>query len=252
MCTRGPADRVYEERHTQPTIAIVLAGSFQYRSPAGHSLMTPGALLLGSAGRRFHCSHQHAEGDRCVSFTYECDYFERLAADAGASRRNLAFPVSAVPPLSDLSPLIARASAGTLGALDVPWEELAVGLAIRAIRLSAGVSSRPYALPANAEERVTRAVRTIDQRADRSLSLGILANEARLSPYHFLRTFEQVTGVTPHQYVRRARLREAATRLLIEPAKVLDVALDCGFGDISAFNRAFRSEFGVSPRVFRQ
>jgi AraC-like DNA-binding protein len=40
-------------------------------------------------------------------------------------------------------------------------------------------------------------------------------------------------------------------RLRIEPAKVLDIALDCGFGDVSNFNRAFRAEFGVSPRAWR-
>jgi AraC-like DNA-binding protein len=58
--------------------------------------------------------------------------------------------------------------------------------------------------------------------------------------------------VTPHQYVLRARLREAATRLAADASKVLDVALDCGFGDVSNFNRSFRAEFGVAPRVFRR
>jgi AraC-like DNA-binding protein len=57
--------------------------------------------------------------------------------------------------------------------------------------------------------------------------------------------------VTPHQYLQRARLREAATRLRTNSGKVVDIALDCGFGDISNFNRAFRTEFGVSPRAFR-
>jgi len=57
--------------------------------------------------------------------------------------------------------------------------------------------------------------------------------------------------VTPHQYVLRARLREAAMRLAVEHARVIDIALDCGFGDVSNFNRAFRAEFGVSPRVYR-
>jgi AraC-like DNA-binding protein len=48
------------------------------------------------------------------------------------------------------------------------------------------------------------------------------------------------------------RLREAATRLAAaEPVKILDIALDSGFGDVSNFNRAFRTEFGVSPRGFR-
>jgi ketosteroid isomerase-like protein len=55
-----------------------------------------------------------------------------------------------------------------------------------------------------------------------------MARYAGLSPYYFLRTFERVTGITPHQYVMRARLREAATRLVAEPGNVLDIALDCG------------------------
>ena len=84
------------------------------------------------------------------------------------------------------------------------------------------------------------------------MTLGSLAREAGLSRFHFLRTFERLTGVTPHQYVMRARLREAAIRLVAESGNVLDIALDCGFGDVSSFNRAFRNEFGVSPRVFRR
>ena len=84
------------------------------------------------------------------------------------------------------------------------------------------------------------------------LSLERLAREAGLSPYHFLRTFERVTGITPYQYVLRSRLRDAAARLLAESGKVVDVAFDCGFSDVSNFNRAFRSEFGVSPRIFRR
>ena len=40
-------------------------------------------------------------------------------------------------------------------------------------------------------------------------------------------------------------------RLAEEPARILDIALDCGFGDVSNFNRAFRAEFGVTPRAYR-
>jgi len=48
ICTAGPQDRPYEEQHNRPTIAIVLAGSFQYQSSQGRALMTPGSLMLGS------------------------------------------------------------------------------------------------------------------------------------------------------------------------------------------------------------
>jgi AraC-like DNA-binding protein len=102
---------------------------------------------------------------------------------------------------------------------------------------------------------VTQAVRTIERHRDTPLDLRSLALESRLSPYHFLRAFSRLTGLTPHQYVLRTRLREAALRLTdsgsADITKVLDVALDCGFGDVSNFNRAFRAEFGVNPRTYR-
>ena len=48
------------------------------------------------------------------------------------------------------------------------------------------------------------------------------------------------------------RLQHAAGRLVDRSAKVLDVALDAGFGDVSNFNHAFKREFGVNPRAFWQ
>jgi AraC family transcriptional regulator len=150
-----------------------------------------------------------------------------------------------------LSPLVARAFAGFTGSVNVPWEELSVQLAAQTVQIVGGFSPDPSEAPPAAVARVTRTVRAIERSPEAELPLGRLAHEAGLSPYHFLRTFERLTGLTPHQYVRRARLREAARRLAVEPAKVLDIALDCGFGDVSNFNRAFRAEFGVSPRAYR-
>jgi AraC-like DNA-binding protein len=252
VCTCGPQDHPYEERHSRYTIAIVLAGSFQYRCRGGRELMAAGSLMLGNEGQCFTCAHQHGQGDRCVSFWYAPDYFERLAADSGAGTSDADFNVGRLPPLRPLSAAVARAKAGVMGAAGVPWEELAVSLAVRTMRLAAGARSNQDRLPLNAEARVSRAVRAVDRHPDAALSLGHLARKAGLSPYYFLRTFEQLTGITPHQYVRRARLREAASRLVAETEKVLDVALDCGFGDVSNFNRAFRAEFGLSPREFRR
>jgi AraC family transcriptional regulator len=251
VCTSGPRDRPFEERHAGFSIAIVAAGSFQYRSWAGCELMTPGSLLLGSAGQCFECEHKHGTGDRCLSFGYAPEYFESFAADAVISDAKPHFRTLRLPPLRALSPLIARACAGLAGLVDVPWEELSVKLAAQTVQLVGGLSSNPDDAPPSAVARVTRIVRMIERRPDAGLTLGSLAREAGLSPYHFLRTFERLTGVTPHQYVLRARLREAAMRLAVEPARVLDIALDCGFGDVSNFNHAFRAEFGVSPRVYR-
>jgi AraC-like DNA-binding protein len=248
-CSAGPHDRPYEERHERASVAIVVAGTFDYRSTAGRALMTPGALLLGEPGQTFVCSHDHAAGDRCLSFHYEPAYFERLAFEA-AGRRS--FGVPRLPPLRALSWLVSRACAGLAGPLDASWEELGVQLAARAMQLATGVTPDGNDSTPAAAARVTRAVRAIEHGPHASLTLAHLAGKAGLSPYHFLRTFQRVAGLTPHQYVRRLRLREAAARLTAGPAKILDVALDSGFGDVSNFNRAFRVEFGVSPRAYRR
>ena len=251
LCTSGPRDRPFEERHDRYAIAVVVAGTFLYRSPTGRGVMTPGSLLLGNTGHCFECGHQHGEGDRCVSFWYDTEYFERLAADAGARGRRAGFAVSRLPPVRSLSPLVTRAWAGTLGTRTVPWEELAIVLASRSLELAANVGFMSARRPLNAEALITRAVREIDHHPAGDHRLGRLARHAGVSPFHFLRTFEHVVGVTPHQYVLRTRLRHAAVRLRAEAEKVIDIALDCGFGDVSNFNRAFRTEFGMSPRTFR-
>src|ERR1051326_1714523 len=60
ICTPGPGDRPFDERHAEVAIGVVVAGTFAYRSPWGRGLMTPGSWLLGNAGDLFECSHEHA------------------------------------------------------------------------------------------------------------------------------------------------------------------------------------------------
>ena len=79
-----------------------------------------------------------------------------------------------------------------------------------------------------------------------------MAARAGLSPFHFLRVFAAVIGVTPHQYLVRARLRHAA-QLLADPERsITDIAYDVGFADVSNFVRTFHRAAGVSPRGFRR
>ena len=212
--------------------------------------MTPGSLLLGNAGDSFCCGHEHGTGDRCVAFSYDTELFERLRFDAGVA--DGLFHVPRLPPIRALAPTVAKALALQAGYPGVGGEELGIEVASKAIQIAHGaVSARLTRAEPGALARVTRVVRMIDNEPEVPHGLDSLAKFARLSPYHFLRTFEALTGTTPHQYLLRVRLRRAAFWLQTETTRILDIALDCGFGDVSNFNRSFRAEFGVSPRVYR-
>jgi len=242
VCTFGPQDRSFEEQHTTISITIVVEGSFQYRSNFGSDVLSPGSLLLGNLGQPFECRHEHGTGDRCLAFFYSPEFFE-LAGLAGT------FPAHRIPAISDLSPLIVEARQAIERAERVTFEELAHGLPA-AVLGTLGVSG--HISPSAADERrISAALRFIEGNLSEPLPLERLASIAKMSEFHFLRAFKQVTRVTPHQYILRARLRQAAVRLKTSSDKVLEIALDTGFGDLSNFNHAFRAEFGVSPTRFR-
>lgn len=247
VCTSGPHDRPFAERHVSVSVSLVLSGTFVYRSDQGSSLMSPGALLLGGAGRQYECSHQHGEGDRCLSFQFDPEFFERLAPDVGAS--SIVFGLQRVPPLRTLAPLAARAGVA-LESPD-PFEEIAIELAGAVIRIAGDVRRDAPPIAVADRARITRVLRLMESSIAEPHTLAGLARVAGLSRYHFLRTFKGSTGITPHQWLLRARLREAARRLAASRDAVTEIALDVGFQDLSNFIRSFRAEFGVSPRRYR-
>jgi AraC-like DNA-binding protein len=247
VCTSGPEDHPFEERQSATSVSLVLSGTFVYRSRRGASVMSSGAMLLGNAGDPFECSHQHGEGDRCLSFQFEPALFDRLAHDAGAS--SASFGQDRLPPLRPLAALTARAERALRH--DDSFEEIALELGAAVVGMTGGARRDARTDVTRDAARIVRVLRRMEARSAEPHALADLARLAGLSPYHFLRTFKRVTGVTPHQWVLRARLRDAARRLVETRAPITEIALDVGFEDLSNFIRTFRAEFGVSPSRYR-
>ena len=82
-------------------------------------------------------------------------------------------------------------------------------------------------------------------------ALANAAAVAGLSPFHFQRTFSEVVGQSPHQYLKARRCALALT-LLSKSLSIAEVALECGFASPAAFSREFKRNFDVSPREFRK
>jgi AraC family transcriptional regulator len=84
------------------------------------------------------------------------------------------------------------------------------------------------------------------------LTLEGLAARAGFSPYHFHRIFTEFVGEPVKEYIRRLRLERGAYRLKVSRDSVLEIALEAGFKTHESFTRAFKRQFGVSPRGYRK
>jgi len=99
----------------------------------------------------------------------------------------------------------------------------------------------------------SRAIRVVQEYIDEhyadNLRLELLAQQAFLSPWHFLRLFGKIAGVPPHIYQQQARIRRARD-LLTAGSSPAEVALATGFYDQSHFTNAFKKLMGVTPKDF--
>ena len=79
-----------------------------------------------------------------------------------------------------------------------------------------------------------------------------IAAAADIHPKYAMSLFRKSTGMTLNEYVNLLRLSYAQALLMDQDAKVLRVAMESGFGSLSAFNKAFRKLAGMSPSDFRK
>jgi AraC family transcriptional regulator len=100
--------------------------------------------------------------------------------------------------------------------------------------------------------RLRRIRELVHAKMEDDLSLDEMAESVGLSTAHFARMFRKSTGETPHQFVLRQRLERAKAMLRAPDARVLDVAVACGFKTQQHFAQVFRDICGVSPTEFRQ
>ena len=171
----------------------------------------PGAVLLGNAGDAFECSYGQPLGDRCISFNYTIECFERLVG-AMSGTGTFVFPPIALRPRRRSSRSRPRSRRNSRSR--TPGGLRNSPCAWRGALFPHCMACRKTMLGPNGREEAHHRRAPPDRgELHRAVVGDVARRRGALSPYHFLRVFRAVAGVTPHQYLVRTRLRRAAVSL---------------------------------------
>src|SRR3979409_314518 len=132
-------------------------------------------------------------------------------------------------------------------------EALGIVLTHELVRINGDAArSGPVSRGGLASWQQKRVAEYIEERVADDIPLANLAELARLSPYHFCRSFKRSFGVPPHRYHANRRIERAKQLLADRKLSVTGIALDVGFSDTSTFTAAFHKLTGQTPSHYRR
>jgi len=137
---------------------------------------------------------------------------------------------------------------------DPLYEMFAEGWAMQAIALMSRAAGKLPERPTGGLPgwRLRQVKEFINDDLAASFSIEGLARVAGVSPRHFIRAFQQSTGMTPIRYVQGQRIERAKELLLGSPLSATEIALGCGFSHAQHFSNCFRRATGQSPSQYRR
>jgi AraC family transcriptional regulator len=243
---------------TQPAshafIALPLRGNLRIDTGDNTLLLGPQQLYVGENGRNLELSATFAGA--WIGLLANDSAWRMLARSGGEA----GLPVlSALPALHPATPQRRRAliealqrladtSASWLGEVDaLELGGLIADLQARFLPEIDRCPGRTFARRLNAFCRLQRVRNHIEARPHAGTQLAQLARLANYSPCHLVRAFAEAFGETPYALLSRVRLESAVGMLEQQRLAVSDVANVCGFESRTAFSRAFKRHFGISP-----
>ena len=239
--------------HDFDKLVILISGAVDYRVESAVYKLRPWDVLLV----KHHTIHK-AEIDRSLPYEriiiyFDREYFENIMPEARlmdcfdqADRHGRHLLEAAEDQLDELKAAIERYEQlrgdERFGAFAM-GETMMMQLLIHISRLS---EVEPGQTETRYDPKIQQVLSYINENFRSELSVDALAERVFLSKYHFMRLFKAQTGTTVYAYVRQKRLMHAA-RMIRDGVPAQKAAVDSGFGDYSAFHRAFKESFGTSP-----
>jgi AraC-like DNA-binding protein len=101
------------------------------------------------------------------------------------------------------------------------------------------------------EKLLARVMATVNKHLNNSdLSVDMIAEEVGISRVHLHRKMKELTGQTPHDFIRSIRLKQAANLLSTRNMNITEVVYACGFSNAASFSTMFKNVYGMSPREY--
>lgn len=243
------SDQSHTHAHGHHQMVLSLAGraEFEVAGKGGEVCRMRACLLPGDTAHAFA-----GVGDNRMLIL---DLADEAACDhAPAAERALLGELFDVPryPLLDaeFQHLLAYAGAELARYGDQPELARALGgLLLQALHLRLRGETRSVQRTPLDRERIEA---HIERHLGRRIGVAELAQVACLSPSHFHQQFKDCFGLTPHQYLLKARLDRASRLLRDSPLPLVRIAEECGFSSQSALTTAMRRYLGLTPRGLRR
>jgi AraC family transcriptional regulator len=225
----------------------------EIKSPefTGMTWLRPGSMWVMPQGSRHGVRFEsNVEG---IALAFDPSTFDHLVQSAdGKQSLPIMQSLAACPPkIEHLMRALLHES------LDASTEEvlglecIATATALAICQHAGAVATATKTGPRLAPRQIRSVQAYVETHLHQQILLADLAATARLSSFHFLRSFKGSLGLTPARYVLDRRMERARYMLKVSRMTVAEVGISVGFEDVSHFSRAFRRVVGITPSAFR-
>lgn len=243
-------DRPSLHTHDFMELFLILEGEGLHWINGRKIALRPGDLVLIRRKDGHGFTSEVDDRLRLLNVAFPCAWFDKfralLPAPGGIARQ-----------LRDRMPPSAHLAAGARQALEHRGLDLMLARGPRHVDLARfcfealAFLEKDGATPAPPPGWLAASVGAMDSAEDLRERLAFFQRRAGRSAEHFARECLRCYGAPPTEMLNRARIRRAKRRLLESDAKVIDVALDCGFNNLGYFHRTFLRLAGCTPRRWR-